>query len=200
MTGDVYGGSQSPYYGANPVLKIIDYNNNQHTIELTGYKSQGSPYTKEFYLHNHGYNCLTRDHIKKVHLKAGLNGGDGWYVSSINTYTAGNNLNYNLLTTDPGFSMWVDDDEAYLYPYIATGHKLTRVVVSNCITYVKVEAKTGGEYGGALLDNHGENHLIVLELEDGSTVQAELEGPMYLNSPYTTQLHFASRFKTSMCV
>ena len=200
MTGDVYGGSQSSYYGANPVLKIFDQNNNQHSIELTSYKPQGSPYTKEFYLQNQGYNCLTRNNIKEVHLKAGYNGNDGWYVSSINTYSAGNDRNYNLLTTDPGFSMWVDYNEAYLYPYIATGHKLTWVVVSECITYVKVEAKTGGEYGGAFSNKYGDNHLIVLELEDSSTSQAELEGPMYLNTPHMTQLHFASRFKTTRCV
>ena len=143
---------------------------------------------------------MTRDNIKEVHIDASFNGDDGWYVSSINTYTAGNDRIYNLLTTDPGFSMWVDYNEAYLYPYVATGHILTRAVVSNCVAYVKVEAKTGNEYSGAFLGDYSENHVIVLELEDGSTIQAELEGPMVLNTLYSIQLHFASRFKTTRCL
>ena len=141
---------------------------------------------------------MRREDIKEVQLKAGVNGNDGWYINSINTYTAaGNNRKYDLLTTDPGFTMWVDANEPHLYPYIAKKHLLTKVVVSDCISYVKVEAKTGDE---PYADVSGTNHLIVLKLEDDTGVQAEIEGPINRNAPYSIQLHFTSRFETTECV
>ena len=144
---------------------------------------------------------MRREDIKEVQLKAGLDGDDGWYVASISTYTAtGNNHNYDLLTTDPAFSMWVDANEPHSYPYDATKHRLTKVVVSNCISYVKVEAMTGNEPGAGFSHHYGANHLIVLELDGNRTVQAEIEGPVYRNTPYSMQLQFASRFKTTECV
>ena len=173
-TGNVYAGSQYPYYGDNPILKIVLHNSATYDIELTGSKPQGSTYTKEFAFDPQS--CVRREDIKEVQLKAGVNGNDGWYISSINTYTAaGNNRKYDLLTTDPGFTMWVDANEPHLYPYIATKHLLTKVVVSDCISYVKVEAKTGDE---PYADVSGTNHLIVLKLEDDTGVQAEIEGPI----------------------
>ena len=72
---------------------------------------------------------MTREDIKEVQLKAGHHGNDGWQVASINTFIATENSrkirNYNLLTTNPGFSMWIDADEADLYPCDATQHRLT---------------------------------------------------------------------------
>ncbi len=84
-----------------------------------------------------------------------------------------------------------------IYPYDATEHRLTKVVESSCISYVKLEATTGDvPYAGS----NGVNHFIVLELDGNRAVQAEIEGPIYKNAPYLIQLHFASRFRTTECV
>ena len=180
-------------------MKILLHSSGFYDIELTGSKPQGSTYTKEFVFSPRS--CVRREDIKEVQLKAGVDGNDGWYISSINTYTAaGSNRNYNLLTTDPGFSMWVDANEPHLYPYVATKHHLTKVVVSDCISYVKVEAITGDELGAGFSHHYGANHLIVLELDGDRAVQAEIEGPIYRNAPYLIQLHFASRFRMTKCV
>jgi hypothetical protein len=93
--------------------------------------------------------------------------------------------------------MWVDANDAYKYPYDAMMHRLTFVVVSNCISYVKLEAVTGDV---PYADSNGVNHLIVLELVGNRAVQAEIEGPIQRNAPYSIQLHFASRFRTTECV
>ena len=140
----------------------------------------------------------TRKDIKEVYLTA--QGNDGWYVASIGTYTAGTNKKYTELTTDPGFSMWVDGNEEYLYPYNAKKHLLTYAVAGSCITYIRVNAMTGDKYGASFSQEYGKNHLIVLILSDNRKLQAELEGPMNQNQRYMRELHFASRYDTIQCV
>ena len=168
-------------------MKILLHNGWYYNIELTGSKPQGSTYTKEFAFYPRS--CVRREDIKEVQLKAGPNGDGGWYVASINTYTAaGHNHNYDLLTMDPGFSMWVDANKPSSYPYDATKHRLTKAVESDCISYVKVEAMTGDKPYAEFSRQYGANHLIVLELDGDRVVQAEIEGPIYRNALYSMQL------------
>ena len=170
-TGNVDGGGQNVYKcGEYPVIRVKFILVGWAKIPLSGSKSQGLTYTFEYVLPS--LSCVTREFFKGFYLKAGPSGNDGWYVTSISTYTttAGSNGNYDLLTTDPGFIMWVDANEAYKYSYDATMHHLTRVVVSNCICYVKLEATTGNvQYA----DSNGVNHLIVLELDGNRAIQAD---------------------------
>ena len=173
---------------------IVVNNGSPYYVELTGSKPQGEAYIREFTVFTSS--CVTRDDIQKVLLKA--SGNDGWYVASINTYTAGYDQKYDLLTTDAGFSLWVDADEHYLYPYLATEHILTLVAVTNCITYVKVEAITGnlGITGSLKLASH----YILIVLQDGSFFSAKLEGSIRSNTAYWIELHFTTRFRTTQCV
>ena len=199
-TGDVAGGGQNQHkftYNEYPRVRIELTLGGYVELTLSGSKSHGVTYTFEYAVPS--IVCVIRESLKDLYLIAGSSGTDGWYVSSISTYTttAGSNGNYDLLTTDPGFSMWLDSNEAYKYPYDATMHRLTKVVISNCISYVKLEATTGNlQYA----DSNGVNHLIVLELDDNRAIQAEIEGPISRNAPYSIQLHFASRFRTAECV
>ena len=201
LTGTVDNGpAQSSRWGLNPELVIVLNNGNRYQAELTNDKNKGERYEIEL---STQYNFIprlicTHQDIKEVYLEA--LGNDGWYVESIDTYTAGKNELYTKLTTDPGFSMWVDNDEEYRYPYNAKTHLLTNAVVGGCITYIRVDAITGDELGASSSSRYGENHLIVLMLSNNDKLQAELEGPMMQNQRYTRELHFASRFQTRQCV
>ena len=105
-------------------------------------KYKGKRYEIELNVHNDFTPSLVSTHedIKEVYLQA--RGTDGWYVESIATFTAGTNKKYTKLTTDPGFSMWVDDNEEHLYPYKAKSHLLANAVPGSCITYIRVDAMT----------------------------------------------------------
>ena len=205
QTGDVYGGAQSSRYGTDPILTILTDLSSwpwEYDASLKGDKERNKLYTRTL---NFRYDfqmtdCVTHDNIKEVYLKAATGGTDGWYVESIDTYTATAKGPKNPLTSDPGFSMWVDANEESKYPYNAKNHRLTKAVAGNCISYVKVSATTGNKYGGNFSPKYGDNHLIVITLVDGTKLQAELEGPANLNEPYELELHFASRFQTTRCV
>ncbi|XP_078350103.1 uncharacterized protein LOC144634921 isoform X2 [Oculina patagonica] len=200
VTGDVYGGGQNRRYGYNPELVIILNNGMKYRAEMKNDKNQGTQYIIELNVYSDftpQLICTDKD-IKEVYLEA--RGIDGWYVASIDTYTAGTNKMYTKLTTDPGFSLWVDADDEYLYPYNAKKHLLTKAVAGSCITYIRVDAKTGNEYGAGFSNEWGKNHLIVILLSNNEKCQAELEGPMTRGQPYVRELHFASRFQTTQCV
>jgi len=200
MTGNVYGGGQERRWGANPELEIVLNNGMRYRAEMKGDKYRGKRYKIELYVHSDLTPQLicTHQDIKDVYLKA--RGNDRWYVESIDTYTAGTNKKYIKLTTDPGFSMWVDDNEEYLYPYNAKKHLLTNAVEESCITYIRVDAMTGDTVGAGFSQKYGKNHLIVLILSNNEKLQAELEGPMIRDTPYMRELHFASRFQATQCV
>ena len=167
---------------------------------VKGPKSRGKRYKKVLSAEDFTPTlACTHQDIKEVHLKA--RGNDGWYVESIATYTAGRNKKIiTKLTTDPGFSMWVDDNEKHLYPYNAKEHLLTNTVPGSCITYIRVNAMTGNKAEADFSITCAKNHLIVLILSNNQTLQAQLEGPMKRDKPYKRQLHFASRFQTRQCV
>ena len=194
------GPGQSSRWGSNPVLVIVLNNGNRYTAELTNDKNEGERYVIELSVQSDFIPSLTCTHedIKEVYLEA--RGTDGWYVESIDTYTAKRNRLYTKLTTDPGFSMWVDANEEHLYPYNAKKHLLTNAVAGSCITYLRVDAITGDEAGASFSQWYGKNHLIVLMLSNDIKLQAELEGPMIQDQSYMRELHFASRFQTRRCV
>ena len=200
MTGNVYGGGQERRWGANPELEIVLNNGMKYRAEMKRDKYRGKRYKTELSVHSDftpELICTNHD-IKEVYLKA--RGNDGWYVASIDTYTTGTNKKYNKLTADPGFSMWVDDNEEHLYPYNAKKHLLTNAVPGSCITYIRVDAMTGDKVGAGFSQKYGENHFIELILPNNEKLKAELEGPMTRDQPYVRELHFASRFQTTQCV
>ena len=200
MTGNVYGGGQERRWGKNPELEIVLNNDKEYRAEMKGDKYKGNRYEVELSLYSDFKPRLvcTHEDIKEVYLKA--RGTDGWYVESIATFTAGTDKKYTKLTTDPGFSMWVDDNEEHLYPYNAKSHLLTNAVPGSCITYIRVDAMTGNKVGAGFSNKWGKNHLIVLTLSNKQKLQAQLEGPMMPDTPYMRELHFASRFQSTQCV
>ena len=200
MTGDANGGGQKSRWGANPELEIVLNNGKKYRAEMKRDKYRGKPYKIELSVNSDFTPQLMCTHydIKEVYLKA--RGNDGWYVASIATYTAERNEKYTKLTADPGFSMWVDDNEGRRYPYNAKKHLLTNAVSGSCITYIRVDAMTGDTTGAGFSQKYGENHLIVIMLPNSERLQAELEGPMRRDTPYMRELHFASRFQTTQCV
>lgn len=200
MTGNVYGGGQERRWGANPELEIVLNNGMRYRAEMKGDMYRGKRYKIELSVHSDftpQLICTHRD-IKEVYLKA--RGNDRWYVESIATDTAGTNKKYTKLTTDPGFSMWVDGNEEYIYPYNAKDHLLTNAVAESCITYIRVDEMTGDTVGAGFSQKYGKNHLIVLILSNNQKLQAELEGPMKRDTPYMRELHFASWFQATQCV
>ena len=194
------GEDQKPRWGANPQLEIVLNNGLKYRAEMKYDKYPGQRYEIELNAHSDFTPPLICTHkdIKEVYLKA--QGNAVWYVASIDTYTAGTNKMYLKLTTDPGFSMWVDGNEEHLYPYNAKKHLLTNAVAGSCISYIRVDAMTGDKYGASFSQKYRKNHLIVLILSDNKKLQAELEGPMIQHQPYMRELHFASRFHTTQCV
>ncbi|XP_068745488.1 uncharacterized protein [Montipora capricornis] len=198
----VYGDpGQSPRRGKNPQLVIVLNNGMKHRADMKYDRSPGQRYEIELNVRSDFTPTLICTHkdIKEAYLEAG--GNHGWYVASINTYTAGTNKMYTKLTTDPGFSMWVDAIREHRYPYNAKKHLLTNAVAGYCITYVRVDAKTGKKYGaGFSKSRHTKNPLIVLILSNKEKLQAELEGSMVQGGSYMRELHFASRFHTRECV
>ena len=201
MTGNVgRDPGQSSRWGPNPDLVIVLNNGNKYEAELANDKNAEELYQIELSVQANFKPSLicTREDIKKVYLKA--QGGDGWYVESIATCTAGKDKVYTKLTTDPGFTMWVDVDEESRYPYNAKEHLLTNAVPGSCITYIRVDAMTGDTKGAGFSQDYGENHLIVLVLSNNDNLQADLEGPMIEDRYYMRELHFASRFQTTQCV
>lgn len=190
---------QSSRWGPNPDLVIVLKDGNKYEAELTNDKRKGERYEIELSVHNFEPSLIcTHEDIKEVYLNA--RGNDGWYVESIAIYTAGTNKLYTKLTTDPGFTMWVDADEESRYPYNAKKHLLTNAVSGSCITYLRVDAMTGDMVGAGFSNKWGKNHLIVLILSNNQKLQAQLEGPMLRDTPYMTELHFSSRFQTTQCV
>ena len=200
MTGNVYGGGQERRWGKNPELEIVLNNDKEYRAEMKGDKYKGNRYEVELSLYSDFKPRLvcTHEDIKEVYLKA--RGTDGWYVESIATFTAGTDKKYTKLTTDPGFSMWVDANDEHLYPYNAKSHLLTNAAPGSCITYIRVDAVTGDKVGAGCSNNWGKNHLIVLTLSNKQKLQAQLEGPMIRDTPYMRELHFASRFQSTQCV
>ena len=200
VTGDVYGGGQKRRYGNNPELVIVLNNGIKYRAAMKNVKYRGMQYKRELKSQSDftpQLICTVKD-IKEVYLEA--RGDDGWYVASIDTYTAGRNKVYTKLTTDPGFSMWVNADKEHLFPYNAKKHLLTKAVAGSCITYIRVDAMTGNKYGSGFSQRWGKNHFIVILLSNNEKHQAELEGPMKRRQPYVRELHFASRFQTTQCV
>ena len=116
MTGNVYGGGQQRRWGNNPELVILLKNGKKYRAELKHDKNRGMQYKIELKVDGDFTPQLicTQKDIKKVYLEA--RGTDGWYVASINTYSMGANKIYTKLTTDPGFSMWVDTNDESRYP------------------------------------------------------------------------------------
>ena len=194
------GEGQKPRWGANSQLEIVLNNGLKYRAEMKYHKYPGQRYEIELNAHRDFTPPLICTHkdIKEVYLMA--QGSDAWYVASIDTYTAGTNKMYTHLTTDPGFSMWVEANEEHLYPYNSKKHLLTNAVAGSCISYIRVDAMTGDKYGASFSQKYRKNHLIVLILPDNKNLQAELEGPMMQHQSYIRELHFASRFHTTQCV
>ena len=120
-------GGQRLRYGADPQLIIVLKNGKSHPAWLPNDKYADAKYTIRLKRDDFDpeLSCTRRD-IDKVYLQA--KGNDGWYVQWINTYIAGRFGDYSKLTTDPGFNMWVDNDEEYKYPYNAKTLLLTNNV------------------------------------------------------------------------
>lgn len=174
-------GGQRLRYGANPKLIIVLKNGKSHRALLPNDKYEGTKYTIRLKRDNFDpkLSCTRRD-IDKVYLQA--KGNDGWYVQWINTYIAGRFGDYSKLTTDPGFNMWVDNDEEYIYPYNAKTLLLTNAVTESCLTYIRVEAVT--RYSAFSFKPYDTNIFIVLYLTNNQRFRAELEGPMERNRKY----------------
>ena len=187
-------GSQRLRYGANPKLIIVMKNGKSHRALLPNDKYEGTKYTIRLKRDDFDpkLSCTRRD-IDKVYLQA--KGNDGWYVQWINTYIAGRFGDYSKLTTDPGFNMWVDNDEEYKYPYNAKTLLLTNAVTESCLTYIRVEAVT--RYSAFSFKPYDTNIFIVLYLTNNQRFRAELEGPMETNRKYERELNFANRFYPS---
>lgn len=56
-----------------------------------------------------GSQCIKRSDIREVRLEAGSK--DGWYISKITTYITMKNGENEVLTDNPGFSKWLDNDK-----------------------------------------------------------------------------------------
>ena len=196
------GEGQSSYYGGNPRLLIVLKNGGEYRAELYNKKTAGQKYTIQLGAKTDFKPRLICTHgdIVKVYLEA--QGGDGWYVASINTYIARSNKIFTELTTDPGFSMWVDGNEKHLYPYNARKLLLTNAVAGSCITYIRVNAMTGDVHAAESSKwyTKHKSHMIVLTISNNQKYQAELEGPMYRGQSYVRELNFAARFGTTNCV
>lgn len=172
-------GSQRSRYGSDPQLIILLKNGKSHRASLRYNKYEGTKYTIRLkHYHFHRTLSCTRRNIDKVYLQA--KGNDGWYVKWINTYIAGKSGDYSKLTTDPGFNMWLDNNEEYKYPYNAKTLLLTNAVAESCLTYIRVEAVT--RYKSAFsFKPYDTNIFIVLDLSNNQRFRAELEGPMERN-------------------
>ena len=211
MMAGTDGGSQSPY-DDNPILTVVLHSGLKYQAKLNGYKSQNVPYTAEFHFPSAFgvQNCVTRDDIREVYLEPDVQSKDRLYIASINTYIRTDGYEssarvnkyqpYALLTSDPGFSMWVDSDDKYPYPYNAKKHVLTKAGIGNCISYVRVNAVMEYDHRANSLPQYRDNYLLVLRLINDDNLQAVLEGPVYPNEPYIAELQFPSRFQTNQCV
>ena len=208
QTGSVYGGGQTPYYGANPEL-VLSINNVQHSAPLSGRKEYGSNIVRELSLSQFSpwiSGCVTQKTIDQVFLKAA--GTDGWYVSSIKTYTASSDKVYSSLSKDLNLNKWVDFDEEDKYAYDAKLVPLTldrpqQPTEQDCLTQFKISAQTGSLQGAGFSSTYmnGQTHHVVLMLRDGKLLQADLPSPAYHNWPYNHELSFVNAFKTGgICV
>ena len=166
----------------------------KYRTELKNVTIQGDrQYEKELKVHSDftpPFIC-TGKAIKEVYLEA--RGDIGWYVISIDTYTASTNKMYTKLTTDPVFYMWLDGGEENGFPYDTKKHLLTRAVAGSCITYVRAD-------GAGFAQSWDKGLLIVMLLSNNEKRQAVLQGPMVRDQPYVRDLHFASWFQTTQCV
>ena len=100
-TGTEYGASQNPRYGANPPLTLTLSNNRQYSAELSGWKSSNLPVVCILSKGSFSpslFDCVSRNDIKEVYLEA--RGNDGWFVTSVDTFTAGYDGIYTKLTSD----------------------------------------------------------------------------------------------------
>ncbi|PFX15861.1 Laccase-16 [Stylophora pistillata] len=179
----------------NLVLKVILNDNKVHQAELKGIKYQDPKYEKELNTES-DFNpplICTGKEIRKVNLTSPRN--NGWYVASIDTFTAGSNKVYTKLTTDPGFSMWVDGNEEHHYPYQAKEHLLTNAVAGSCITYVRVEAMTTGD-----MEMERKSYFLDFILSQDQKIRAELAGYELQSQSSVLELNFASRFRPKKCV
>jgi len=140
--------------------------------------------------------CLTRNKISGVYLQAPPGNTDGWFVTSVDTYTGHCGEVFLLLSTNfPNFDKWVDYDDGVDYPYN------TRLVpldmVMTCITSVKLVVMTG-DTGSAQFTSH--DHLFVLQVGD-QELQADILRPAYRNSEYSLVMKLETDFKVdSLCV
>ena len=121
MTGDASYAESSDNHGLVIVLK----NGSKYEAELPNYKARDRLYEIELSAQSDFQPSLvcSKQYIKEVYLVA--RGNDGWYITSIETYTR-ENEQYTKLTADPDFNKWVDDDHEDHYPYDAKKHLLTK--------------------------------------------------------------------------
>ncbi len=114
-----YGADQNPWYGANPQLAIELSNSNvKYSAELTGKKDYGEKVVRV--LTKYDFNprlpgCFTKDQIKNVYLQAPPGGTDGWFVTSVDTYTRNAEGRKTNLTSNPNLYRWIDYDEQEKY-------------------------------------------------------------------------------------
>lgn len=176
-------------------LKIVLNDGSEHLAKLKreGRKRRLQRYEKEFNTESDfdpQLDCTRKD-IRKVYLMA--LGNKRWYVASINTYTKeSGSAEYNQLTADPGFSMFVDGNEERKYPYDATEHLLTNAIAGSCITYIRVMGQISPR-------RSLETFFLRIQLHDQS-LQAELEGRPTKSNQYKRELNFRSWFRTTECV
>ena len=180
----------------NPLqLKIVLNDGSEHLAKLKreGRKRKLQRYEKEFNTESDfdpQLDCTRKD-IRKVYLMA--LGNKRWYVASINTYTKeSESAEYTQLTTDPGFSMFVDGNKERKYPYDATEHLLTNAIAGSCITYIRVMGQISPR-------RFLETFFLRIQLHDQS-LQAELEDQPTKSNQYKRELNFRSWFRTTECV
>ena len=185
----------------NLLLKIVLSDGKVHQAELNGSKYQGHRHEEDLNAESDFDPPLicTRKEIRKVHLTA--RGNNRWYVVSIDTYTAGSHRAFTKLTSDPGFSMWVDGNEEHHHSYHAKEHLLTYAVAGSCITYIRVEAKTkGGMKGDGSSKMDRKSYFLILVLMQDQKLRAELVGYELRSQSSVLELNFVSRFQTERCV
>ena len=184
QTGDVYGGGQDSRYGANPLLEIELTTGAKYSAELTGVKTRGSQVFVNLQVGTefttNGISCFIQSQIAAVSLVA--EGGDGWFVSSIETFLGNPGKPHVQLSSDPSLQKWVDNDEEYLYAYNAKYVPLTLSPPTpsnpNCITWLKISAQTGisnNDPGFSPYYMNGKTHYIQLLLRNGNSIEVLLK-------------------------
>ena len=123
LTGDRHFAGHYPLSGQHQVKLVLKDGETQE-IGIPGRMLPNQQYLQVIFIGSLNGNCIRYGDIQEVHLLG--TSSDGWYIASISTYTktAGSEA-YKLLSSDPNFEKWVDEDQEDEYPYNAKDLPLT---------------------------------------------------------------------------